>query len=235
MNEEVGFLDIHVVTGFPDLLSPLNESIPGKAQEKNIVTVHCHNIRNYATDKHMQIDDYPYGGGAGVILKPEPIFNCVEHVREKFDLDCPLIYTTPQGKPLTQKLATELSFRKQLFILCGHYKGIDERVKEQLVGEEISIGDYIITAGELAAMVIIDSAVRLIPGVINDIDSADTDSFQTGLLDYPHYTRPADYCGMKVPEILLSGDHARIDKWRYEKALQKTRARRKDLYKKYME
>ncbi len=227
-------MDIHIITGFPALLSPLNESIIGKAQEKKIIAVHCHNIRDFATDKHKQIDDYPYGGGAGVILKPEPIFNCVESVRKTYNLSCPLSYVSPQGQPLTQKLATELSFRDHLFILCGHYKGIDERVKTSLVKEQISLGDYIITAGELAAMVVIDAAVRLIPGVINDIDSADTDSFQTGLLDYPHYTRPATFRGMKVPDVLLSGNHARIDEWRHEQSMEKTKKYRKELYKKYI-
>ena len=230
-------MEIHVITALPELLdSPLNTSMMKRAQQHGAVSFLVHDLRRYGLGKHQQIDDYPYGGGAGMILKPEPIFACVQNVQEKFNMhDCPLIYLSPAGTVFDQKKATELSFCQKLFLLCGHYKGIDERVREELVAEEISIGDYILTGGELAACVIIDSVVRLLPGVLGDIDSADSDSFQTGLLDYPHYTRPEEFAGKKVPKILLSGNHAEIEKWRAEKALDVTKHKRPDLYKKYHE
>jgi tRNA (guanine37-N1)-methyltransferase len=172
-----------------------------------------------------------------MVLKPEPIFRCVEHVRESFAVgnDISLTLMSAGGIPFNQKGATEMSFRSTLFLLCGHYKGIDQRVIDELVGEEISIGDYVLTGGELAAAVIIDAVTRLLPGTLNDIDSADTDSFQTGILDHPHYTRPAEFRGMSIPDILRSGNHAAIETWRHEKAIEITRARRKDLYDKYKE
>ncbi len=172
-----------------------------------------------------------------MVLKPEPIFRCVEFIRESFDIgnDVPLTLMSATGTPFNQKVATEMSFRSTLFLLCGHYKGIDQRVIDKLVSEEISIGDYVLTGGELAAAVIIDAVSRLLPGTLNDIDSADTDSFQTGILDHPHYTRPADFRGISIPDILRSGNHAAIEKWRHEQAMKVTLARRKDLYDKFKE
>jgi len=230
-------LEIHIVTAFPKIFEgPLDESIIKRAKKRSLVKFHIHNLRDYTTDKHHKIDDYPYGGGAGMILKPEPIFRCIESIREEHNLnDVPVTLMTPLGEQYSQRKAVEISLRDKLIILCGHYKGIDERVREKLVGEEISIGDYILTGGEIAALVIIDSVVRLLPGVISDIDSAFTDSFQSDLLDHPHYTRPEVFRGMAVPEVLLSGNHAQIEEWRRKAAIQQTKERRKDLFEKYEE
>jgi len=230
-------LQFHVVTAFPKFLeSPLNESIIKRAQARGLVAFHFHDIRDYATDKHSKVDDYPYGGGAGMILKPEPIFRCLEDIYSKYELgDTPVTLMSAAGELYSQKKAVEFSLRDKMVLLCGHYKGIDERVIERWVDEEISIGDYILTGGELAAMVIIDSVVRLLPGAIGDIDSAETDSFQSGLLDHPHYTRPEVFDGMAVPSVLLSGNHAEIEKWRHNWSLQRTQERRKDLLQKYRE
>jgi tRNA (guanine37-N1)-methyltransferase len=230
-------LEFHIITAFPNFLeSPLNESIIKRARERHLVSFHFHDIREYATDKHRKVDDYPYGGGAGMILKPEPIFRCIEDIYSRFDLnDTPVTLMSAAGNLYTQKKAIEFSLREKMVILCGHYKGIDERVIEHLVREEISIGDYILTGGELPAMVIIDSVVRLIPGAISDIDSAETDSFQSGLLDHPHYTRPEVFRDMPVPGILLSGNHREIEKWRRELSLERTKAQRQDLLQKYYE
>ncbi len=230
-------MEIHVITAFPKVFKgALGESILKRAQDAGIVDIHLHDIRSYAKDKHKQIDDYPYGGGAGMILKPDPLFHCIEDVYEKHKLEnTPLTLMSASGETYTQKKAVEVSLRDKLVLLSGHYKGIDERVIEELVDEEISIGDYILTGGEIPAVVIIDSVVRLLPGAIGDIDSAINDSFQTGLLDHPHYTRPENFRGMTVPKILLSGNHAEIEKWRRLKALERTKERRKDLYLKYIE
>ncbi|NIA31834.1 MAG: tRNA (guanosine(37)-N1)-methyltransferase TrmD [Calditrichaeota bacterium] len=230
-------MEIHVITAFPKVFQgPLSESILKRAQSAGIVEIHLHDIRDYARDKHKQIDDYPYGGGAGMILKPEPLFRCIEDVYEKYDLgDTPLTLMSATGETYNQKKAVEISLRDKLVLLSGHYKGIDERVIEKLVDEEISIGDYILTGGEIPAVVIIDSVVRILPGAIGDIDSAINDSFQTGLLDHPHYTRPENFRSMTVPKVLLSGNHAEIEKWRRLKALERTKERRKDLYLKYIE
>ncbi len=229
-------MQIHVITAFPKTFQGfLDESILKRAISKGAVEIILHNIRDYATDKHQQIDDYPYGGGPGMILKPEPIFRCVEEVRQKYKLDAKVTLMTPAGDLYDQKKAVEFSVRDALILLCGHYKGIDQRVIDELVDEEISMGDYVLTGGELPAMCIIDSVVRLLPGVIGDIDSAVTDSFQTGLLDHPHYTRPEVFRGQGVPKVLLSGNHAEIDKWRFEQSLETTKTRRHDLYEKYIE
>ena len=229
-------MEIHVITAFPKLFEgPLNESILKRAQQAGIFKVYFHDLRDYATDKHKQIDDYPYGGGAGMILKPEPIFRCVEDIYEKYQLgDTPLTLMSAAGETYNQKKAIELSLRDKLVLLCGHYKGIDQRVIDELVDEEISLGDYILTGGELAAICIIDSVVRLLPGAIGDIDSAINDSFQTGLLDHPHYTRPEVFRGKRVPKVLLSGNHADIERWRKEKAIEITKSKRKDLYLEYI-
>jgi len=230
-------VQIHVITAFPKMFDGfLDESILKRAIQNDYVSITLHYIRDYATDKHQQIDDYPYGGGPGMILKAEPIYKCIEDVRQTYNLqNVKVTLMTPAGDPYDQKKAVELSLRDSLILLCGHYKGIDQRVIDECVEEEISIGDYVLTGGELPAMAIIDSVVRLLPGVIGDIDSAVTDSFQTGLLDHPHYTRPLEFHGVTVPDVLMSGNHANIEKWRTEKALETTKARRFDLYKKYLE
>ncbi|MCH9007533.1 tRNA (guanosine(37)-N1)-methyltransferase TrmD [candidate division KSB1 bacterium] len=224
-------MKILVVTAFPNLVrGPLDESIIKRAVKKKIVSIKILDLRDFTIDKHKQVDDYPYGGGAGMILKPEPFFRAVEHIKAQEVLENPrVILMTPQGKSYTQDRAKSLARESDLIFLCGHYKGIDERVREYLVTEEISIGDYVLTGGELAAAVVIDSVVRLLPGAIGDFDSALSDSFENGLLDCPYYTRPEGYRGMKVPQILLSGHHAEIEKWRKDKSLERTEIRRADL------
>lgn len=214
---------IDIVTGVPKLLeSPLQESILKRAQEKKVVEIAVHDLRAYTHDKHHTIDDAPYGGGAGMVLKPEPFFECIKTLSTQYKYD-EVIFLSADGELLTQKVATELSLKKNLLFLCGHYKGIDQRVRETLVTREISIGNYVLTGGELAAAVLVDSIVRLIPGVLNDGESALTDSFQDGLLGCPQYTRPAEYLGMRVPEVLLSGDHQKIELWRQEQREQRTK------------
>lgn len=224
-------MKIFVVTAFPKLVrGPLDESIIKRAVGKEIVSIKILDLRDFTNDKHKQVDDYPYGGGAGMILKPEPFFRAVEHIKAQEVLEnSSVILMTPQGKSYTQDRAKSLARESDLIFLCGHYKGIDERVREYLVTEEISIGDYVLTGGELAAAVVIDSVVRLLPGAIGDFDSARSDSFENGLLDCPYYTRPEGYRGMKVPQILLSGHHAEIEKWRKDKSLERTEIRRADL------
>jgi len=220
---------IDVVTGFPRLLEgPLNESILRRAQDKGLVTILVHDLREYATDRHKTIDDTPFGGGAGMVLKPEPVFASIEALQQERRYD-EVIYLTADGEPYTQAAANRLSLAENLVFLCGHYKGIDERIRKTLVTREISIGDYVLTGGELAALVVIDSLVRLLPGVLNDGESMLDDSFQERLLGAPQYTRPADFRGMKVPEVLLSGNHAQIAAWRAEQQRQRTVERRKDL------
>jgi tRNA (guanine37-N1)-methyltransferase len=217
------------VSGVPKLLlSPLQESILRRAQEKKLVEIVVHDLREYAHDKHRTIDDTPYGGGSGMILKPEPIFECVEALKRERTYD-EVIFLSPEGETFTQKMANELSLKENLLFLSGHYKGVDERVRQGLITREISIGDYVLTGGELAAAVVTDAIVRLVPGVLNASESALTDSFQDGLLGYPEYTRPAEFRGMKVPDELLSGDHEEIERWRSEQRLRRTGERRKDL------
>ena len=220
---------IDIVTGLPRLLeSPLTESIIKRAQEQKLVEIVVHDLRAYATDKHRTIDDAPYGGGAGMIMKAEPVFACIETLQRQRQYD-DIVYLTPEGEPHTQKLANELSLKTNLLFLCGHYKGIDERIREALITREISIGDYVVTGGELPALVVIDSVVRLIPGVLHDGESLLTDSFQNNLLDAPQYTRPVELKGLRVPEVLLSGNHKEIAVWREEQQLKRTQERRKDL------
>jgi len=221
---------IDIVTGLPKLLeSPLQESILKRAQEKEIVEIVVHDLRAFTHDKHHTIDDTPYGGGAGMVLKPEPFFECVEELKSQRDYD-EVIFLSADGEVLTQKVATELSLKNNLMMLCGHYKGIDQRVREKLVTREISIGNYVLTGGELAAAVVVDAVVRLIPGVLNDGESALTDSFQDGLLGCQQFTRPAEYRGLTVPEVLLSGDHQEIDRWRQEQREQRTKRLRGDSF-----
>lgn len=220
---------IDVISGLPNLFQgPLNESILKRAQQDGYVEIIVHNLRSYTHDRHHSIDDSPYGGGAGMILKPEPIFECIDHLKEERSYD-EIILTTPQGETLNQPMATELSLTANIILLCGHYKGVDQRVRDALVTREISIGDYVLTGGELAAMVIIDAVVRLIPGVLSDAESLLSDSFMDGRLDCPHYTRPPEYRGLLVPPVLLSGDHAEIAAWRKHTADELTATRRPDL------
>ena len=221
-----------VFTLFPDVFTPyLDTSILQRARENHLVEVQLHNIRDWTTDKHHVCDDMPYGGGGGMVMKPGPIFTAVESVLGAPPA-CPLILLTPQGRVFTQKVAEELSQHAHLALLCGRYEGIDERVREHLVTDEISIGDYVLSGGELPALVLIDAITRLIPGALGDPEGAWDDSHATGLLEYPHYTRPPEFRGWGVPEILLSGDHARIAKWRRQQALLRTRQRRPDLLEK---
>ena len=220
---------IDIVTGLPKLLSsPLQESILRRAQEKKLVEIVVHDLRDYTHDKHKTIDDTPYGGGSGMILKAEPIFECIETLKREREYD-EVIFLSPEGERFTQNMANQLSLKDNLLLLSGHYKGIDDRVRQALVTKEISIGDYVLTGGELASAVIVDAVVRLVPGVLNASESALSDSFQDGLLGYPEYTRPAEFRGMKVPDQLLSGDHKEIERWRSEQRLKRTGERRKDL------
>ena len=222
---------IDIVTGLPKLLeSPLQESILRRAQDKGKVELFVHDLREHTHDKHKTIDDTPYGGGAGMVLKPEPVFECVEKLRSERSYD-EVILLAADGEKLTQPLANELSLKQNIVLVCGHYKGVDERVREALVTRTISIGDYVLTGGELAAAVVVDAVVRLVPGVLNDSESALSDSYQDGLLGAPEYTRPPEYRGMKVPDVLLSGNHTDIEQWRQDQRLHRTQTRRSDLMK----
>lgn len=221
---------IDIITCLPRLLeSPFSDSILKRAQQKGLVTVAIHDLRDYSTNKHRTTDDYAFGGGAGMVMMIEPIDLCISKLKSERNYD-EVIYMSPDGENLTQSIANQLSLKQNLIILCGHYKGVDERVREHLITREISIGDYVLSGGELAAAVVADSVIRLIPGVLSDETSALTDSFQDGLIAPPVYTRPAEYKGWKVPEVLLSGHEAKIEQWRQEKALERTKERRPDLY-----
>ena len=221
-----------VFTLFPAVLQPyLDTSILQRAIQNNLLEVYLHDIRAWTTDKHHITDDAPFGGGGGMVMKPEPIFASVESVLGS-PLSCPLIMVTPQGRTYTQQVAQELSQHPRLALLSGRYEGFDERVRQHLVTDEISIGDYVLTGGELPALILIDSITRLIPGALGDPDGAQDDSFASGLLEYPHFTRPATFRGWEVPEILLSGNHAQISRWRREQALLRTFQRRPDLLEK---
>ncbi len=220
---------IDIITVVPGILEgPFSHSILQRAQNKNIVQIRVHNLREYASGKHKNVDDYQYGGGSGMVMMIEPFVNCLEHLQKETKYD-EVIFLTPDGETLTQNIANELSIKQNLVLLCGHYKGIDQRIRDHFVTKEISIGDYVLSGGELAAAVLVDSVVRLIPGVLNDETSALTDSFQDGLLSAPVYTRPADFRGIKVPDILIGGNTPEIEKWRFEQALQRTKERRPDL------
>lgn len=220
---------IDIITVLPELIkSPFEASILKRAAEKGLVEVHFHNLRDYASNKYKQIDDYQFGGGAGMVMMIEPIDKCISKLKAERDYD-EIIYLTPDGQRLNQGIANNLSLKKNLMMLCGHYKGVDQRVRDQFITKEISIGDYVLSGGELGAAVLSDAIIRLLPGVLNDETSALTDSFQDNLLAPPVYTRPADYKGWKVPEILLSGHTKKIDQWREEQAHQRTADRRPDL------
>ncbi|MEJ6777523.1 MAG: tRNA (guanosine(37)-N1)-methyltransferase TrmD [Crocinitomicaceae bacterium] len=220
---------IDILTILPDLLhSPFSDSIMKRAQTKGHLELEIHNIRDYSTNKHSKVDDYQYGGGAGMVMNIEPIAAIIDKLQSERDYD-EIIFMTPDGELLEQAICNDLSLKGNIMVLCGHYKGVDERIREYYITKEISIGSYVLSGGELGAAVLVDSVVRLIPGVLNDETSALTDSFQDGLLSPPVYTRPSEYNGMKVPEVLLSGDFGKIDKWREDKAIERTKARRPDL------
>lgn len=223
-------LRFDLVTALPDLVrSPLEHSILKRAQDKGLVEIHVHDLRDYAEGRHRQIDDTPYGGMGGMVLKPEPLFRCVEALQEANGAYDDVIFLTPDGQTLDQPLANELSLKGQLLLIAGHYKNIDQRFRDALVTREVSIGDYVLSGGELPALVLIDAVARLVPGVLGDAGSALSDSFQDGLLDAPSYTRPVEYRGLTVPDVLRSGDHAAITEWREGQRLERTRARRPDL------
>ena len=223
------YMHIDIITILPELIeSPFEHSILKRAKQKGLVSVNLVNLRDYATSKHKNVDDYCYGGGAGMVMMIEPIANCIEDLKSKRVYD-EIVFMTPDGEKLNQKMSNNFSTLKNILILCGHYKGIDERVREIFITKEISIGDYVLSGGELAAAVFCDSIIRLIPGVLNDETSALSDSFQDDLLSPPVYTRPADYKGYKVPEVLLSGHAGEIEKWRYEQAVKRTQSRRPEL------
>lgn len=223
-------MNFHVLTLFPEMIEQgVGTSITGRAMNKGLISVNAINIRDYSGNKHGQVDDYPYGGGAGMVMQPGPIYGSYEAVVEKIGYKPKVIYMTPQGKVFNQKMAEEFAKEEDLVFLCGHYEGIDERVLDMIVTDHVSIGDYVLTGGELPSMVMIDCISRLVPGVLHNDVSAEFESFQDNLLEYPQYTRPAEFMGEKVPDILLSGDHAKVDKWRREQSLKRTYERRQDL------
>lgn len=220
---------IDILTLFPALFEgPFSESIIRRAQAAGHVEIYCHDIREFSTDKHKRVDDYQFGGGAGMVMMIQPIADAINHLKSQRDYDH-IIYLTPDGETLRQPKVNSLSLAENIILLCGHYKGIDQRIRDHFITDEISIGDYVLTGGELAAAVLVDAVVRLIPGVLNDEESALTDSFQDNLLSPPIYTRPAEYNGWGVPEILLSGHEAKIEQWRMEQAIEITKNRRPDL------
>ncbi len=223
---------VDIFTLFPETFQgPFHTSIIKRAVEGGLIDIAIHNIRDYTHDKHHVTDDYPYGGGAGMVLKAEPIFEAVETAAPP-DNDTPVILMSPQGRPFAQNIAEDLARKPQIVIICGHYEGVDERVRQHLVTDEISIGDYVLSGGEVAAMVVVEAVARLVPGVLGSEDSAREDSHSEGLLEYPHYTRPSEYRGWEVPAVLLSGNHAQIEAWRREQAIRRTLERRPDLLKK---
>ncbi|UII22615.1 tRNA (guanosine(37)-N1)-methyltransferase TrmD [Fulvivirga ligni] len=220
---------IDIVTCLPRLLdSPFGDSILKRAQQKDLVSVCVNDLRQYSTDKHQRLDDYAYGGGAGMVMLMEPILNCFRTLQSEREYD-EIIYMSPDGEQFSQSMANELSLKKNLLILCGHYKGVDERIREHFITREISIGDYVLSGGELAAAVVSDAIIRLLPGVLSDETSALTDSYQDDLVAPPVYTRPAEFEGMKVPDVLLSGNEAKIEEWRFEQSVERTKKRRPGL------
>lgn len=222
------------MTLFPEMInSYMNESIMKRAIEKGIIEFNVYNIRDFSENKHKKVDDYPFGGGAGMVMTPQPIVDTYRHIIKTNNIENPrVIYLTPKGKVYNQEIAKEMSLEDDVILLCGHYEGIDQRVIDMIVTDEISIGDYVLTGGELPALIIIDSISRLIPGVLGQNESFEDESFENNLLEYPHYTRPREFEGMKVPDVLLSGNHANIEKWRRDESIRITRERRPDLLKK---
>ena len=224
----------HIMTLFPEIFhSYMSESIMKRAIEKEIIEVHCTILETFLANKHKKVDDYPFGGGAGMVMTPQPIYDTYKHIVETHNIENPrVVYLTPKGKVYKQDIASDLSSSEDIILLCGHYEGIDQRIIDLIVTDEISIGDYVLTGGELPALIMIDSIARLIPGVLSQNESFEEESFKDDLLEYPHYTRPREFMGMKVPDVLLSGNHQRIEKWRLEESKKITKLRRPDLYKK---
>lgn len=230
-------MKIHIMTLFPDMVANgLNTSILARAIDKGLLEIDAVNIRDYTADKHKKVDDYTYGGGAGMLMQAQPVYDCHAAIvaNQRTRQRIRTIYVTPQGKTFNQEMARQFASEEQLIFLCGHYEGVDERVLEEIVTDYVSIGDYVLTGGELPAMVMVDAIARLVPGVLNNKDSAETESFSDNLLEYPQYSRPEIWNGKRVPEILLSGDHAKVDAWRLEQSIARTKERRPDLYEKYM-
>lgn len=231
-------MQYHILTLFPDMIKQgMDYSITGRAIKSELLKLNVVDIRDFSENKHNKVDDYPYGGGAGMVMQPGPVYGAYEKVLENIKEEGRnhkprVVYMTPQGKVFNQSIAEELAKEEDLVILCGHYEGIDERVLEEIVDDNISIGDYVLTGGELAALVIMDATARLLPGVLHNGESAQTESFADDLLEYPQYTRPVEWHGKKVPEVLMSGHHANIEKWRYEQSVKRTRERRPDLLEK---
>lgn len=224
----------HILTLFPKMvMDGLNTSIIGRAIDAGLLEINAVNIRDYSTNKHMKVDDYPYGGGAGLVMQPEPVYCAYKDLTKNMKKKPRVVYLTPQGTTFHQEMAKELAKEEELVFLCGHYEGIDERVLEEIVTDYVSIGDYVLTGGELPAMVMIDSISRLVPGVLHNDDSAGDESFENGLLEYPQYTRPPVFLDKEVPEVLLSGHHENIRKWRHEQSVKRTKERRPDLWKAY--
>lgn len=224
----------HILTLFPEMvMDGLNTSIIGRAIDAGLLDINAVNIRDYSTNKHMKVDDYPYGGGAGLVMQPEPVYRAYEDLTKDMKKKPRVVYLTPQGTTFHQEMAKELAKEEELVFLCGHYEGIDERVLEEIVTDYVSIGDYVLTGGELPAMVMIDSISRLVPGVLHNDDSAGDESFENGLLEYPQYTRPPVFLDKEVPEVLLSGHHENIRKWRHEQSVKRTKERRPDLWEAY--
>ncbi|MFQ9115746.1 tRNA (guanosine(37)-N1)-methyltransferase TrmD [uncultured Eubacterium sp.] len=225
-------MNFHVLTLFPEMINDgVNTSITGRAISKGLISVNAVNIRDFAGNKYGQVDDYPYGGGAGMVMQPGPVYRSYESIKEKIGYKPRVIYLTPQGKVFNQSMAEEFAEEKDLVFLCGHYEGIDERVLEMIVTDNVSIGDYVLTGGELPSMVMIDAISRLVPGVLNNDVSAEFESFNDNLLEYPQYTRPAEFMGKEVPPILLSGNHPKVDEWRRQQSILRTMERRPDLIK----
>ena len=224
----------HIMTLFPDIFnSYMNESIMKRAVDKGSIEVYIYNIRDFSNNKHKKVDDYPFGGGAGMLMTPQPIYDTYMHIVNTHDIKNPrVIYLTPKGKVHSQEIAQDMSISDDIILLCGHYEGIDQRIIDLIVTDEISIGDYVLTGGELPALILIDYISRLIPGVLSQNESFEEESFKDNLLEYPHYTRPREFMGMKVPDILLSGNHKKIEQWRYDESVKVTKERRPDLYKK---
>lgn len=230
-------MKFHIMTLFPDMImSGLRESITGRAMEKGLISVDTVNIRDFANNKYNHVDDYTYGGGAGMLIQAEPVCEAFDALKQNKNLPgtTRVLYMTPQGKVFNQRMAEELSLEEDIVILCGHYEGIDERALELIVTDNVSIGDFVLTGGELPAMIVVDAISRLVPGVLGCDESAVYESFYDGLLEYPQYTRPEEFRGMKVPPVLLSGHHKNIEEWRYEQALERTRERRPELFDKYV-
>ena len=227
-------MNFHILTLFPEMvMDGLNTSIIGRAIEAGLLEINAVNIRDYSTNKHMKVDDYPYGGGAGLVMQPEPVYRAYKDLEKDMKKKPRVVYLTPQGTTFHQEMAKELAKEEELVFLCGHYEGIDERVLEEIVTDYVSIGDYVLTGGELPAMVMIDSISRLVPGVLHNDDSAGDESFENGLLEYPQYTRPPVFLDKEVPEVLLSGHHENIRKWRHEQSVKRTKERRPDLWEAY--